>query len=217
MDLQTQTRYINPYYVDSDNIDDVRMKHFYDARVYNGEAGWRVPREKARKEYKIWLNAVRKIPGWENFRRVLYPVKEIYIDHNDNVLNIIRRWVSFKEYTDSEIYIQVEPETPVVVKRNNTNNHNANTRLAAQSRVKGAKIDDDEYRSRMFTKTMAQTISQLRNKLGLTQAQLANRINVEANMIRDIELGDKITFNSSDPMIKALARELGLTSIKYQE
>ncbi|CAH6421554.1 Hypothetical protein MVR_LOCUS274 [uncultured virus] len=87
----------------------------------------------------------------------------------------------------------------------------------AQSKVKGATIEDDAYCARVFTQRMGQEIAQVRTALNLTQAQLAKQINVDANMIRSIELGGSIPFNPEDLLTRSIAHALKLTHIPYQE
>jgi DNA-binding XRE family transcriptional regulator len=202
---QTQDEYINPYNM---NRHYVQICHFEDARFYDpdlDEAGWKVPHRKARREYRKWLLLVRRIPGWENFRRPFREIDEEIIDDDGNIC-IIRKLVPVRNCRNETIHRQILSKNP-----------NRRGRLLPQSRDKGIKVTDENFRPRMFTEKMAKEISQIRNNINLTQVDLARKINVDAQIIRNIELGGLVTFNSEDIMVKELAKVLGIPSIKYQE
>jgi ribosome-binding protein aMBF1 (putative translation factor) len=207
---QNKTKgYPNPYTMYRHNV---RPCHFAEARLYDldiSQAGWQISHRKARREYRKWLLSVRRIPGWENFRRTLCEIEEEMTDDDGNIY-IIRKLVPVRDRTRQFIHRQN-------ITSNLTNNPNRRTRLLPQSRDKGVKITDENFRPRMFTEKMGREISQIRNNLGLTQADLARKINVDAHTIRDIELGGLITFNSEDVLVKELATTLGMPSIKYLE
>ena len=180
----------------------VRMHHFKDARVYDydfEESGWQVQRWYARQMYNRWLRSIRKNFGWENFRR---PVREIFEEQGeDGDTIVIRKLVPIREFQQ-------------VPKYNSGKNKKSSL---AQSREKGVRPDDENFRGKMFTEKMGKEISRLRNQFGMTQAELGKKINVDANTVRDIEHGGLITFNSEDVMVRSLANALGLQSIRYQE
>ncbi|XWV24682.1 helix-turn-helix XRE-family like protein [Tupanvirus deep ocean] len=193
----------NPYHM---NRNQVRMYHFRDARIYDhdiNEPGWEVPAYVARAKYQQWLRGVRKTPGWENFRRPLREVTQEVEDGDGNVF-IIRKLVPLRERTGD------------MVRRPNAGT-NHKQRLMPQSRDKGVKVDDENFRPKMFTECMGKEISRLRHELGMTQAELGKKVNVDVATIRNIELGGIVTFNSEDTMVKSLAKVFGLTTIKYQE
>ncbi|XWV25922.1 helix-turn-helix XRE-family like protein [Tupanvirus soda lake] len=193
----------NPYHMNRNNV---RMYHFRDARIYDPnitEPGWEVPPYVARAKYQNWLRGVRKTPGWENFRRPLREVTTEVEDDDGNVF-IIRKLVPIRERTGD------------MVRRQNAGT-NRKPRLMPQSRDKGVKVDDENFRPKMFTESMGKEISRLRHDLGMTQSELGKKINVDAGTIRNIELGGIVTFNAEDTMVKSLAKALGLTTIKYQE
>lgn len=183
--------YMNPYTM---NRNQVRMGHFKDARNYDNnisEPDWEVQGWYARKKYTEWVKAIRKIPGWETFRR---PLKEIFQkmeDENGNTYEV-RKLVSNKTQS--------------------TRSKNKKTNIPD----KGIKLDDEITRPKMFTEKMGKDIALHRNKLGLTQVDLGKKINVDANVIRDIEKGDLVNFNASDVVVRELSRVLGIP-IRYLE
>lgn len=192
----------NPYRM---NRRDVRISHFKDARIYDSdinEPGWQIPTWVARKKYRQWLRSIRKIPGWEGFRRAPREIIQIIEDEEGNTY-VIRKLVPYKVYGPATHHKEA--------------GKNSNKRLMPQSKDKGVRYDDENFRPKMFTEKMGREISQLRTSLDLTQAELGKKINVDANMIRNIELGGLITFNSEDMMVKNLAKALGIPSIKYRE
>lgn len=229
----------NPYHM---NRHKVRMFHFKDARLYDQElndpqygTGWEVQSWYARKKYIDWIHSVRKIAGWEGFRRTPREIFEAVEDEDGNKY-IIHKLVpyrvpglplgkivvlSVRQMTDdgSVVIRKGSKKGPkmLVPKRDAGRNTNNSRNMTAQSRVKGARPDDEDFRGKMFTKKMGKEIEQLRHQMKLTQAELGKLINVDANTIRDIELGDIVPFNSENVMVKALARVLGLPSIKFQE
>ncbi|QGR54116.1 helix-turn-helix family protein [Moumouvirus maliensis] len=196
--------FLDPYKM---NPHDVRIHHFKDARLFdssikNNDASWQVQDCYARKKYNQWLKAVRRQQGWEGFRRPLVEIMQEVEDEYGNIV-VFRKKVPYKS---------TQPRT--VVARDSSRNKST---YLPQSKEKGVNVDDTNFRPRMFTEKMGREISNLRNKLGLTQADLAKKINIDVNMIRNIEMGGLISFNSQDPMVRLLAKELGVPSIKYQE
>ncbi|AGC02124.1 Helix-turn-helix XRE-family like protein [Acanthamoeba polyphaga moumouvirus] len=196
--------YLNPYKM---NPHDVRIYHFKDARLYdnsirNTDASWEVQDWYARRKYNKWLRAVRRQEGWEGFRRPPIEIMQEVEDEDGNII-ILRKKVPFRKTLPR-----------VVVAKDTSRNR---SKYLPQSKEKGVKVDDTNFRPRMFTEKMGREICNLRNKLGLTQADLAKKINIDVNMIRNIEMGGLISFNSQDPMVRSLAKVLGVPSIKYQE
>jgi len=188
---------------------DVKMEDFRDARLYDSsirEAGWEVPRAFAIQKYKEWLRTVRSWQGMQNFRRTFKEVLQETQDDEGNVI-IIKKYIPIKQ--NNFIPNQTNKTVKNVVFNKNV--------TIAQSKDKGVKITDEDFRPRLFTDKMGMEIAELRNKAGLTQAELAMKINVTANMIRNIELGGLIPYNPQDIMVKSLAKVLGVPSIKYQE
>lgn len=104
-----------------------------------------------------------------------------------------------------------------VLRKRTSNTNPMSNRLLPQSRIRGVKPDDENFRAKFFTEKMGRDIRNLRNSLQLTQADLAKKINVSTNVIKNIEHGGLITFHPEDLMVKSLAKALGVTSIKYQE
>lgn len=183
------------------NARDVTRRHFRDARLYDqdiNEIGWEVQRWFARKKYNEWLRSVRRRDGWRDFRRPII----VYTDDDYD--------------DDTYRFRNTSTRIPSTIQRKNYQ-PNRRAHNLALSRVRGARPDDEDYRAKMFTTKMGREISKIRSEKGLTQVQLAQKINVDSNMIRNIELGGLITFNPDDPMVRTLARELGLSYIKYQE
>lgn len=191
---------IDPYQM---NRNDVHIRHFRDACLYDHETipGFIVQYWKAKREYQKWLRQVRKIPGWERFRR---PIRIHYEEPYDDGTFIITK----KSIQNNQAIQKI---------RNEYAGQNKNTSNLSQSKIKGVRPDDEDYRPKMFTVIMGQYISKLRNEAKLTQIELGKKINVEASIIRNIELGELIPFNSEDAMVKALAKVLGVPSIKYEE
>lgn len=210
--------FINPYKM---NYNHVHTYHFRDARLYDpdiNEPNWEIQNQVARKKYRQWLKYIRSQPGKENFRR---PWIEIYceVEDEDNNIIFVRKLVPYQRNSldQQRQSIFVSPVKNVEIKMRQNAGTNHKQRLMPQSRDKGVKIDDVNFRPKMFTERMGKQISQLRNNLKLTQAELGKKINVDANTIKNIELGNLITFNSEDMMVKSLAKVLGLVNIKYQE
>lgn len=199
---KVRNAYANPYKMDPY---DVTEKHFVSALTYDRELfdsnriknphEFRVQGWYARRNFRDWKNDVRHKPGMRNFRRkVVYTEEEPTNDENGVVI-----------------------QRPVTFNQNPAQKRNNNVRLLPQSRVKGARLGDENFKPKLFTLKMGQEISKLRHALGLTQSDLAKKLNVEASMIRNIELGDKVRFNSDDIMVKQMAKILNVPSIKYQE
>jgi len=199
-------KFRNPYEMDRHLV---RACHFYDARIYEPdiEAGFIVQRWYAKRMYKRWLRSIRKIPGWEGFRRPPVMMTE-EVERNDGSTFVIRKWVPWSKANAS---------TETILRHDANKNRNVPHRLAPQSRVKGAQFGDENFRAKLFTGAMGKHISQLRNSLDMTQLDLAKKINVDVAMVRNIELGGLITFNSEDVLVKNLAKVLGVMTIQYQE
>lgn len=197
-----KAKFLNPYEMFPSKV---RHHHFRDARIYDSDApaGFRVPRWQARKMYYEWLRAIRRIPEWKNFRR--YSEFSIAIEKDDDTIK--------KSKTKRDI----NQSTPAKLKTEKSTRTNKNSKLVAQSIDKRINKDDQDFRPKMFTEKMGREISRLRNELGLKQNELAMKINVDSNMIRNIEIGGLISFNPQDSMVRALARALGVPSIKYEE
>ncbi len=200
--------FINPF---KSNPHNVTLSSFRDARIYDLQirdrpdkygSGWEVQRSYARKRYGRWMRTVRKNPGFENFRRQPIEVLQTVEDEFGNVY-VIRRKINFRAKLPQNM-----------VRRNDGGKNRVN--FTAQSVQKGINVDDQDFRPKMFTPKMGREISALRNKLGLTQTDLGKRINVDANVIRNIETGDLVAFNVQDPMVRSLAYALGIRTIKYQ-
>ncbi|ANB50778.1 putative HTH-type transcriptional regulator [Powai lake megavirus] len=196
--------YVNPYKM---KPQDVKLYHFKDARLFDNsiksnDANWEVQRWYAKRKYNQWLKNVRRQEGWEGFRRPLIEITQEVEDEYGNII-ILRKKVPYRKTLPRE----------VVARQTSSNN----SKYTPQSREKGVSVDDTNFRPRMFTEKMGREICMLRNSKKMTQAELAKQINVDANMIRNIEMGGLISFSSQDPMVRAMARVLGVPSIKYQE
>ena len=198
-----EERCTNPYSMPRRQV---QAEHFADARLYDQsitEPGWEVPYARAKQEYNKWLNRVRRQPGWEKFRVPPREPREPRPDHTEGqvvTVTVVDRTVPTGRY--------VAPTH---------SNMSTQKQTVAQSKVKGATIEDDAYRARVFTERMGKEIAQTRTALNLTQAQLAKQINVDANMIRQIELGGSVPFNPEDLLTRSLAHALKLTHIAYHE
>lgn len=220
---------------------DVKAAHFKDARIYDNDlvgSDWQVPKHMARTNYKKWLARVRHEPEWVGFHRSPREVMEEFEGEDGKwytvkkvipyivpglpfvpAYNVGRpREITAKGRANRANHLKQSGSTnPSTETVNHQTSSNKSGPLLPQSRVKGARIDDEEFRAKMFTMTMGKEISKQRNALGMTQAELAKAINVDAATIRNIELGGLITFNSEDKMVKELARALNLPSIKYHD
>jgi DNA-binding XRE family transcriptional regulator len=222
---------VNPYTMDRPKV---RPYHFRDARLYDpdiNEAGWRIPSHRARRKYQKWLSSVRQNSGWENFRRRFCSIldEEERVDNEGNIYTIfVRKQIPLNNLTDDEVWkryngdviVRKIPEASkhwVKMDQHKNINQNKNSKPLPQSRDKGVKITDDEFRPKMFTEKMGKDIAQIRNNLGLTQSDLGKKINVDSNTIKNIEIGGVVTFNAEDSMVRTLAKVLGLSTIKYQE
>ena len=188
----TQDKLIDPYKLPR-NI--VTVDHFLDARLYDDKlegSGWTVPRSRAKAAYDKWLRYVRSKNGWEDFRRPLRNVVE-EIEEEDGSI------------TYNVIQVPHSSKLPNVVRRSN--------KFSQQPTQK----EQDDTKPRIFTPNMGKEISRRRLSQGMTQFDLAKKINVDVSVIRDIELGGIIQYQLSDPMVKKLANAIGLSSIKYIE
>ncbi len=197
---QSHNSYFNPYKM---NPFDVRKADFSEARIYDdniSEAGWRIPTYVVKRNYRRWLYKTRQEPGMRGFRRAFRHRDE---DDDDNEEEAVSRPVRFVT-------------RPTNIRQSQTGK-NRNVRLMPQSRVKGANLGDDEFKAKTFTSKMGTSIGALRQQLNMTQVDLARKLNVDVAMIRNIEKGGLINFNSEDVMVKEMAKVLGVASIKYHE
>lgn len=200
----------NPYDM---KIEHVKPKHFIDARLYDHQltengfytqlfndtgdtrGRWYVSSRQAHNKYRQWLRNVRNYPGNELFRRVLKEIEYLEQDSNG----------------EHHITKKMVPLYPINKPRVNRPYY------LPQSKDKGVSVDDIEYVPRLFTERMGREISSLRNNLGMTQSELAKKINIDVPMIRNIEIGGIVTFNPNDKLVRLLATVLKVSSIKYQE
>lgn len=199
--MDSQDNLLNPYQM---NRYHVKMHHFRDARIYDRQikqSGWSVQKNVMRKKYNQWVRSIRRLRGWEDFRRAHREVVET-VEGNDGNVYFIRHVTQPSNYQHDR----------TLLPKNNRKNKDL-----PPSTENGVNVLDENYRPKMFTMKMGQEIARLRTNLGLTQAELAKKINVDANMIRNIEVGGLITFNPRDNMVKSLARALDIPSIAYQE
>lgn len=193
-DKNVNIKILDPYRIDWNNV---KISHFKDARIYDfqiKEPGWQVQRWYAKKKYLEWLRSVRKTPGWEDFRRAPIEVSQEMTDIDGNTY-IVKKVIPYS--------LTVKPKTKI------------QKYLPAASKIRGSKPDDDDFRPKMFTRKMGLEISKCRNKLGLTQIEVARRMNVDVNIIRQIEMGGLIGFNPASILVKTLSRILGIPTIKY--
>lgn len=189
----------DPYTMNRHNV---RMRDFRDARIYDPDAeeGFEVQHWYMKKMYNEWLRSVREISGWESFRRAPKLILE-EVEREDGSTYIIKKLVPYKKAME-------------LAKNAGKNQKPV---LTSQSKDRGVRPDDQDYRPRMFTDKMGKIISQQRHHLNMTQADLAKMINVDTATIRNIEIGGMVSFNPEDMMVKSLAKALKLPSIKYQE
>ncbi|BCS83361.1 putative HTH-type transcriptional regulator [Cotonvirus japonicus] len=200
--------FVSPYSRDPNNV---RLADFTDARIYDHQlrektslgSGWQIQRSTARKRYSKWLRTVRRKQGWENFRRAPIEVVQHVEDEYGNVY-VIRKKINFNKRLPTETVLR---------KNAGKNRYTGNV----QSKDKGVSVDDQDFRPRMFTPKMGREISALRNKLGLNQAELGTKLNIDANTVKSIETGNLVSFNSEDPLVRNMARILGVPSIRYQD
>lgn len=216
-------QYISPVvdpYTMNKNL--VKTVDFRDARLYDEDApyGFVVQRWYAKKRYTEWLYNMRKQGGMANFKRnyTMVPVEQgnkiIYVKQVivDRVADRPCDFISQTLPTDIvKIYDVTNPTTRYLEPGL------PNRKELPQSKSGRMDIEDDNFRARTYTKKMGKMISRTRQKLGMTQLQLAEKINANVNLIRDIELGGIVMFNSEGLLAKSLAKALDLKSIKYQE
>ena len=223
-------KFVNPYKM---NPYDVKPWHFRDARLYDKqikESGWEIQRSHANKKYRQWVCKIRKFPEMRNFHRLMTEIvvnePYYYYDNNSELVEDTRPVIKVISMTN---YLKGEEESvkrgyavptgTVVFKKETNNIHVVPKEITdvAQSVEKGVKIDDPNYIPKMFTETMGRYISQTRNSLGLTQAQVAKKINVDSNTIKNIEKGGLVSFNAGSDLVKNLSRVLNLPTINYQD
>ena len=205
---QGYTAYLNPYKM---NPFEVRKADFREARLYDdeiSEPGWSVQAYFANKKYRRWLYKTRQQPGMKGLRRTFVAHYDESDENDANGANEAQSIPIISKPQTSQTYFQP-------YSRPSSRNHNQ--RLLPQSRVKGAKPGDDDFKAKMFTSKMGTIIGALRQQKNITQVDLALKLNVDAAMIRNIEKGGLITFNSEDVMVKEMAKVLGVPSIKYIE
>lgn len=185
--------FMDPYFM---NIHDVKPIHFRDARIYDPEIkgdGWRISARSAQKKYRNWLGRVRSRDGYYLFRRIIYEPRDITLNDNDSIV--------FRNNNENHMKYIIKNTTP-----------NSNKNI-----TEGVNADDNDFIPKMFTERMGREISAMRNQNKMTQNELAQMINVDSSIIRNIELGGLVYFNPNDPMVKSLERVLGIQSIKYCE
>lgn len=219
------TRLQDPLKMDPNRVN---CSYFRDARLYDSDTcfGFQVQHGVAKHNYERFKREVRKRPGWAGYRR---PPKVVYeevedLDEFDDPIS--ERYVVRKVIFPSVPGLRTPPPIIEVVrhvphwvnvirlpppKKSTTKNPIIHTRVHGKYGN-----EDDIDHPRMFTLKMGKEVARLRTGLGLTQAQLASKINVDANYIRNVELGDILSFNSEDVVVKKLASALGVPSIKYQ-
>lgn len=214
--------FFNPYLA---NPTEVKMNNFRDARIFDRTAddGFILQRAASRKEYLTWLSSQRDLDGWNNFRRTKPEQSPTYsTEHNPTIIvspklreKLISIQAAAKEKEDRELRTELIAGTF----RNSKNSagNNKQGRLIASSRVKGKSIYDDEFVAKVFTFKMGKKVSQTRNEMGLTQAELAMKVGVDEKTIANIERGGLVSYNSSDVLTRSLAKALNLPTIKYEE
>ena len=198
----------------------VRTQHFYDGRAHDPdtEAGFQVQRMYARRAYRNWLTAVRRQPGWGDFRRdrpeperidrtVTWVGWGIGVTHDQHGRPFDAETVAFNL---SKITDASERDKFVAHARGRA------AHQTASATIKGVKITDEEYRAKTFTRKMGLSVAEHRLGLNKNQEQLALLANIDVATLRAIERGDH-PYNPQDVVVKNLAKALGLPTIKYQE
>jgi DNA-binding XRE family transcriptional regulator len=199
----------------------VHISHFQSAFLYDPEAepGFKVSRSVAKQKYNQYKQRIRSKEGWKNYRK---PPHIIYEEVKEgNRIGIIKRTVYMK--VPGSLLPEFTIEKVLTVPRGA-----AFIRLPKEDLKKDYQIEaeatnpleaDDKtsVAPKMFTLHMGREIARLRNELHLTQAELAMIVNVDANYIKNVEIGDLITFNPEDVIVRKLARALGIFAIKYHE
>lgn len=177
---------------------DVKIEDFRDGRLGDKDVtdDFQIPREHAKKQYRQWLLSLRKNRNWRNFRR------------NEPPQSIAFQLEKNRQVSESQRYRTQQPSQSISTPRELN---------ARQQRALSKNVESDEFKLRVFTHPMGFQVFQLRNKLGLSQADLAMKLNVSCAVIRDIERNKNVPFNPEDPMVKKLAQILGVPSITYQE
>jgi len=208
---------LNPY---NTHPSKVKMNNFLDARLYpyaqDAEAGYQVPKYVAKKEYQLWLKAVRNVEGWERFRRekpsyekidmsvtyIGYGIGTLYDEHGRPLL------------TDEERLARIQRIEQAQAYRKQMLQNRAHR--IAQGKERGVRADDEDYRPRTFTRKMGARIAEGRMGLKLKQDEFAKKANIDLGTLRAIERGDH-PFNSEDGVVKSIAKVLGWAGIRYEE
>lgn len=199
----------------------VHISHFQPAFLYDPEAepGFKVLRYVAKQKYNQYKQRIRSKEGWKNYRK---PPHIIYEEVKErNRIGIIKRTIYLKvpgsllpEFTIEKVLSVPKGATFIKLPKEDPKKD-----LLIEAEVTNPLEADDKtsVAPKMFTLHMGREISRLRNELHLTQTELAMIINVDTNYIKNVEIGDLITFNPEDVIVRKLARALGITVIKYHE
>ena len=188
----------DPYFM---NIHEVTPDLFCEARIYDPEikeCGWQISRKSAHKKYRNWLHNIRCCEGCHMFRKVIYETRDISRNDDDVIV-----------FKGSASNLAMTFRKPL----SGANSYKS----VASSKDHGVRADDNNYRPKMFTEKMGREISILRNNKKMTQSELANALNVETGVIKNIESGNLVAFNPDDGLVRSLARVLNIASIKYSD
>jgi hypothetical protein len=221
---------IDPYRMNPYNV---RTCHFENALLYDQElvssglatkncTEWKISKQASRKKYREWLAYQRSFDT--SFRRFPVLLVEEVLDNEGNTYrtkeivqcnNIPEGAV--RQYNNGNVYYLLElPD--MIVTPNNSEPQKIFGKTGiniACSKIKGASPDSDGYVPKMFTAKMGRKILQARNYQKLTQQQVADKLNMNVGIVRDIELGDILSFN--EEVCKKLRNILQMESLKYEE
>ena len=199
----------------------VRVLHFRPAYLYDTDApvGFQVQRWVAKKKYSNYKQQIRSREGWKNYRRLPHIVYEEV--REGNRIFMIKRTINMKVPGSRLPDFTVEKVTRVpkgatlirLPKEDPRKDQNVDAVF-----IDPLEADDKTNVSpKMFTLHMGREVARLRNDLGLTQTELAMIVNVDTNYIKNVELGELISFNPEDVIVRKLAKALGVQAIKYHE
>src|SRR5579872_5268523 len=190
----------------------VHISHFQSAFLYDPEAepGFKISRYVAKQKYNQYKQHIRSKEGWKNYRK---PPHIIYEEVKEgNRIGIIKRTIYMK--VPGSPLPDFIIEKVLTVPRGATFIKLPKEDLKKDLLIEAETIDplDAEDKTnvtpKMFTLHMGREISRLRHELHLTQAELAMIVNVDAKYIKNVEIGDLITFNPEDVIVRKLARAL---------
>lgn len=188
----------NPYEINRHNV---KMGDFRDARSYdsNIDDGWQIQKGQARGKYKNWVKSVRQLPDWQDFKR---DPREVTYEDRDEDGNIV------------ETRVRVFPRVPC---REDIPDQVISQKTYTPTSKKWKKDPtavEPEIVEELFTLKMGKRIAEARSRKGMKQVELARKLNVNVTVVKEIEIGDKVTFSRSSELVVNLERILEI-EIEY--